>query len=123
MMALHRVKCPESNCSKSDRVSKLRRFAIMTELILEGPYKDLSDEAKVGCVINWMGIQGAELRSTWTMDEDERKNMKFHLDKYELYMKPQSNFRLARFRFRQKVQKADQTIESFVADLRTAVKE
>ena len=122
-MSMPTIKCPEFNWSKSDRVSEWRRFRTMTEIILEGPYKDLSEEAKVGCVVNWMGIQGAELRSTWTMDDDERKGVKFHLDKYEQYMKPQSNFRLARFKFRQKLQRSDQTIESFVADLRIAIKE
>ena len=122
-MAMPSVKTPEFNWKRADRVLEWRQFRTMTEIILNGPYKELADEAKVGCLINWMGIEGAELRSTWTLSEDEAKDVKHHLDRFESYMKPQSNFRLSRFKFRQKVQKPEQTIEDFVAELKIAIKD
>ena len=41
------VKTPEFNWRKSDRVLEWRQFRTMTEIILNGPYKELADEAKV----------------------------------------------------------------------------
>ena len=114
---------PTFKWSSSNKQVEWRRFKLVSENIFKTAYKEMDDGTKVGYIINWMGPEGAELVSTWDLDDDEEVNLELHFKKFEEVFTPSTNFRHKRFEFRSLHQLPDENIETFVARLRLAVKE
>ncbi|KAK6191014.1 hypothetical protein SNE40_002764 [Patella caerulea] len=123
MATIAPINTPKFNWESSDRETEWRRFKLMCNVLFRGPLKDEDDDVKCGYLINWMGPDGAEVYSTWQLTNEEKSDVNIHFEKFEAHLKPQTNFRLARFRFRHMKQGKDQSIEAFVAELKLIIKE
>ena len=71
----------------------------------------------------WSGDEGRELASTWTLTADEKKKLSTHWAKFEGYVAPRSNFRLARYKLPTIKQEPSETVDSILKKVRILVKE
>ena len=60
----------------------------------------------------------SKLHKTLTWADGEREDPDKVMEKYEPYVSPRKNKRIARFRFHQRVQKEGETFDTFLKDLR-----
>ena len=68
------------------------------QLYFAGPLKDKSEEEQVSYLLIWSGEEGIELVSTWSLTTDEKKKLITYWEKFEDFVVPRSNFRLARYK-------------------------
>ena len=50
--------------------------------------------------INLVGEEGIEIVSTWSLSNEEDKTLDTYWSKFQSYVSPKSNFRLARYKLR-----------------------
>jgi hypothetical protein len=106
-----------------------RKFESHVELIFDGPLKEKSEEVKVNYLLLWIGDKGREIRETWT-DLDgsgseqtmAKKKLQTYYDRYQAHVQPRLNPIFARYKFNMETQAAG-TIEQFITNLRTLVKD
>ncbi|KAK3752542.1 hypothetical protein QZH41_016321, partial [Actinostola sp. cb2023] len=59
------------------------------------PLTAKSEEEKISYLLIWSGEEGIELVSTWSLTNEEKKKLSTYWKKFEEYVAPKSNFRLA----------------------------
>ena len=60
---------------------------------------------KAGWLSTWLGVQGHEIYQTFTWEEGEQENPEAVLGKFEAYIRPRKNKRIARHRLKQRIVK------------------
>ena len=80
-------------------------------------------EEQISFLLIWSGDEGRELASTWTLTADEKKKLSTYWAKFENYVAPRSNFRLARYKLRTIKQEPSETVDSFLKEVSILVKE
>lgn len=88
-----------------------------------GPLKEKSEEEQISFLPIWSGDEGREQASMWTLTADEKKKLSTYWAKFEIYVAPRSNFRLARYKPRIIKQEPSETVDSFLKKVRILVKE
>ena len=123
MAELAGLPSPRMDWHSSDPPQTFRKFRATCELYFSGPLKDKSEEEKISYLLMWTGDEGIELASTWSLTADQKKKLSTYWDKFEDYVAPKSNFRLARFKLRTIKQGKDETVDSFLKQVRVLVSE
>ena len=82
-----------------------------------GPLNSKSEEEKCNYVMLWAGEKGRNIYSTWTLTNEERKQLEIHFENFENYCKPKSNKIYSRYIFMRREQGTDEPFEQFVTDL------
>ena len=100
-----------------------RRKPCLCQLYFAGPLKDKSEEEKVSYLLIWSGEEGIELVSTWSLTTDEKKKLSTYWEKFEEFVAPRSNFRLARYKLRTMKQDAGESVDSFLKKVRILINE
>ena len=100
-----------------------KKFRATCELYFSGPLKEKNEQEKVSYLLVWTGDEGIELASTWSLNADQKKKLDTYWNKFENCVAPKSNFRLARFKLRTIKQGKDETVDSFVKQVRVLVSE
>ena len=72
-------------------------------------------QTEAGWLSTWLGVQGREIYQTFTWEAGEQENSEAVLKKFEAYIRPRKNKRIARHRLKQRKQVDG---ESFGKDLR-----
>ena len=121
MAELSGLPVPNIDWHASDLANEFRKFKALCQLIFEGPLEARDESIKVKYLLIWSGADGIELVSTWTLTEDEKKSLATYWTKFEEFITPKSNFRLARHKLRQCVQSADEPIDSFIKRVRVLI--
>ena len=106
-----------------DAPQALKRFKTMCELLFDGPLHDVSEERRVKYLLLWSGEDGRDLVGSWTLGDDERKQLATYWTKLEEYLKPKSNFRIARFKLRSIKQSDGESIDAFLRRIRTLLQD
>ena len=101
----------------TDTYQEFKRFKEHVSFVFAGPLSKASPAERAGCLGMWVGQQGRELHKTLTWAGGEREDPDKVLEKYEAYVSPPKNKRIAWFRFHQRVQKGE-TFDTFLKDLR-----
>ena len=114
---------PTMDWHASDAPRALSKFKELCNLLFNGPLGDLSEERKVNYLLLWVGEEGRELANTWSLIEEDRKSLKPYWDEYEKFVKPKSNFRIARFKLRDMKQSDTESIDEFVKRIRIMIKD
>ncbi|KAK3731888.1 hypothetical protein QZH41_008990, partial [Actinostola sp. cb2023] len=96
MAELAGLPSPRMDWHSSDVPQALRKFKATCELYFSGPLTAKSEEEKISYLLIWSGEEGIELVSTWSLTNDEKKKLSTYWKKFEEYVAPKSNFRLAR---------------------------
>ena len=123
MAELAGLPIPHMDWSSSDAPQALRKFKDLCHLYFSGPLKDKSEEEQISFLLIWSGDEGRELASTWTLTADEKKKLSTYWTKFENYVAPRGNFRLARYKLRTIKQEPSETVDSFLKKVRILVKE
>ena len=122
-MNLQGLPTPSMDWCATDTPRAFKQFREMCELMLDGPLDDLSEERKVKYVLLWAGEEGRELAATWNLSAADAKKLTSYWEKYEAYVKPKSNFRIARYKLRACKQEPNETVDSFVKRIRVIAAE
>ena len=109
--------------SSTDLPQAFRKFKATCQLYFTGPLKGKTEEGKVSYLLIWTGDEGIELVNTFSLTEDERKKLDTYWTKFEEYVAPKSNFRLARYKLRTLRQEPGEAIDSFLKKIRVLIKE
>ena len=123
MAELAGLPVPRMDWHSSDAPQALKKFKAFAELYFKGPLIDKSEEEKISYLLIWSGEEGIELASTWSLSADEKKKLDTYWSKFENYVSPKSNFRLARYKLRTLQQQQDETVDSFLKKVRVLVNE
>ena len=124
MAELAGLPIPTMDWHSPDAPQAFKKYKARCELYFSGPLKEKSEEEKVSYLLIWSGDDRIELISTWNLAADERKQqLSTYLTRFENYLSPKSNFRLARYKLRTSKQKPDETFDSFVWKIRILVGE
>ena len=107
----------------ADAPQALKRFKALCEFYFSGPLKEKSEEEQISYLQIWSGEEGIELVSTWNITSAERKKLTTYWQKFEDYVSPRSNFRLARYKLRTLIQEPGEPIDSYIKQLRILVKD
>ena len=112
-MAVTGLATPCLDWHAADLPQALKKFKVC-ELYFSGPLKSKSEQEKISYLLIWTGDEGIELASTWDLSDEERKKLNTYWTKFEGYVAPKSNFRLARYKLRTLKQAEGETIDSFL---------
>ena len=123
MAALAGLPIPRMDWSSTDAPQALKKFKSLCQLYFAGPLKDKSEEEQVSYLLIWSGEEGIELVSTWSLTTDEKKKLSTYWEKFEDFVAPRSNFRLARYKLRTLKQEAGESVDSFLKKVRILVNE
>ncbi|XP_028514608.1 uncharacterized protein LOC114574966 [Exaiptasia diaphana] len=123
MAELTGLPSPSMDWNASDLPQALKKFKATAELYFTGPLSSKSEEEKVSYLLIWSGDEGIELVSTWSLTNDDKKKLSTYWKKFEEYVAPKSNFRLARYKLRTLKQQEDESVDSFIKKVRILVSE
>ena len=121
MSASLQINRPKFDWDSNDKLVELQNFKEECNILFDdGPYKKLEPKEKAGLIINWLGR-----RATMTLkaNASSRDTPKEVFDALEGIFRPESNSTISKFRFRSMKMKTEQTVDSFLADLRLALPE
>lgn len=123
MAELAGLPIPSMDWHSPDAPQAFKKFKARCELYFSGPLKEKSEEEKVSYLLIWSGDDGIELVSTWTLTATDKKKLDTYWTRFENYLSPKSNFRLARYKLRTLKQEPDESVDSFVKRIRILVEE
>ena len=121
MAELAGLPTPRMDWSSTDAPQALKKFKNLCQLYFSGPLKDKSEEEQVSYLLIWSGEEGIKLVSTWTLTADDKKKLSTYWEKFEEYVPPRSNFRLARYKLRTLKQEPGESVDSFLKKVRILV--
>lgn len=113
---------PTINWTSANLAEEWNRFEDHANLMFMGPLKRCSDDEKAAYIRIWIGEQGREIYKSWNWDDDQGKNPTNLKAEFKKHCQPKQNTVFARYLFHQRIQKAGETCDTFVTDLRNLVK-
>ena len=99
-MSLQGLPTPTVDWSTSNAAESFENFKETIELLFEAPLAKLSEERKIAYLKVWSGEEGRAIIKTWELTDDEQ-TLETYWAKFKDYVKPKSNFRIARFKLRE----------------------
>ena len=111
---------PRFNWEVKHHLSELEQFKQECSVLFQGPLSEMIDSQKAGLVVNWIGRQCVMTLHSMGIELDSPRTV---FESLEKIFKPESNQTLSRFKFRGLKQKASQTCDSYMSDLRLAIVE
>ena len=118
MAELAGLPSPKMDWSSTDLPQAFRKFKTTCQLYFTGPLEGKTEEEQISYLLIWTGDEGIELVNTLSLTEDERKKLDTYWTKFEEYVAPKSNFRLARYKLRTLRQEPGEAIDSFLKKVR-----
>ena len=79
---------PTFNWDATNLHEAFKGFKQQCDNLLSGPYSDHSGEAKVSAIHNWLGIKSYSIFDTVDLTEEQKKDYKEVLAKFQAYFKP-----------------------------------
>jgi len=114
---------PTMDWSATDAVRAFAKFKELCLLLFNGPLADINEERQVNYLLLWVGDEGRELATSWNLPDADRKRLKSYWDRYEKFVKPKSNFRIARFKLQGAKQSEGKSVDQFVKRIRLIASE
>lgn len=109
---------PSIDWDSADLYQEFGRFKSHVKFVFDGPLSDLKIKQQAGWLGTWIGQQGRETYKTFLWEEGEQEDPSKVLDKFEAYIRPRKNKRIARHRLKQRKQNGEESFDNFVKDLR-----
>lgn len=114
---------PRMDWEAQDLESAWKTFKQHADFMFSGPLKEKSEPEKCSFLMLWVEEKGATIFSTWKLSDEEQKELKNYVDKFEGYVKPRSNVIFSRYKFHSKIQETGDTFEQFAIQLKILVKD
>ena len=100
-----------------------KRFSQKFDVFLTASnLKEKPEETQIAVFLNLVGDDGLELYNSFTYTDEEKKTVKGITKKFDDYCTPTANVTFERYKFNSICQKEGQTFDSFLTELRKAVK-
>ena len=117
-MALSGVETPKMEWSGENLRENWRRFKQHAELMFTGPLKGRTEAEKCSYLLIWSGQKGRDIFNTWRdISEENKVKLQTYYDRFEQHVNPKSNPVFARYKFHQKIQGIDESVEQFTTEL------
>ncbi|XP_077980108.1 epidermal growth factor receptor-like [Glandiceps talaboti] len=100
MAELAGLPVPTMDWHSSDAMQALKKFKQMCELYFNGPLTAKTEAEKCNYLQIWSGEVGIDIVTTWNLTTEEKTKLATYWNKFEEYVAPKSNFRLARYKLR-----------------------
>lgn len=123
MAELAGLPIPRMDWSSTNAPQAFKKFKSLCQLYFTGPLKGKSEEEQVSYLLILSGEEGIELVSTWSLTADEKKQLSTYWEKFEDFVAPRSNFRLARYKLLTLKQETGESVDSFLKKVRILVNE
>ena len=123
MASLQGLPTPTIDWTDRSIDAAFENFRETCTLIFDGPLAEVADKIKVNYLKLWAGEEGRRIIKTWQMTDDEAKKLDTYWGKFKDYVKPKSNFRIARYKLRECKQTDSEPVDVFVKRLRTILAE
>ena len=76
--------------------------------------KHIPEADQVPTILLAVGEQGLRRYNCWTLTDEQQKQAKTILDKFEEQLEPQDNFRVCRLKLSKAMQRPDEQLDDFV---------
>ena len=119
VLGLQLVK-PKFDWDACDKLTEIEQFEADCKILFDGPLSDLKDKEKARLIVNWLGREATWMLTSVEADINSTDEV---FDALEKVFRPKSNQTLACFKFRNMMQKASQTCDSYMSQLRLALPE
>ena len=123
MASLQGIPTPTIDWSSSCLDESYENFKETCELIFDGPLSGLDEKRKINYLKLWCGNEGRALIKTWLLSDADKVKIDKYWTNFKEYVKPKSNFRLARFKLRACRQEEGEAIDVYVKKLRIILAE
>lgn len=114
---------PKMDWDSKDLYSAFKRFREHADFMFKGPLVMKQEEVQCNYLMLWIGEKGRQIFSTWTLNAEEKKQLKTYYDKFSEYCKPKSNIIYNRYLFKSRIQKESEPFEQFVTELKTLLRD
>lgn len=114
---------PKINWDSPNLPGEWKKFKQHVQLMFSGPLRSKNQAEKCSYLLLWVGEKGRDIFNTWTVTEDAAKELKTYYDGFEAYVLPKKNTIFARYKFHEKVQGANESLEQFATELKLLVKD
>ena len=111
---------PASDWESQDKLTELEQFKADCKIIFDGALCDLKERQRAGLLVNWLGREATQILASVEVEISTPDEVFQALEKV---FRPKSNQTLARFKFQNMKQKASQTCDSYMSELRLALPE
>ncbi len=112
---------PSIDWSADDLDTAWRKFYRSCKLHFDGPLHDVDEAKKITYLLLWAGTEGQDIADTFSIPEDQQNRLQPLVDEFQRYVRPRSNFRVARFRLLGSSQRPDESADAFVKRLKTVI--
>lgn len=112
---------PKMDWSAGDLYSEFQRFKQHVEFVIQGPLAGTEKKILAGWLGMWLGQEGREIFKTLSWTDGEQDDHTKILGKYEEYISPKRNKRVARFKAQQRKQKEGENFDTYIKDLKLLV--
>ena len=123
MAELADLPVPKMDWHSSNAPQAFKKFKALCKLYFTGSFEGKSEAEQISYLLIWSGEEGIKLISTWSLSAEEKKKIDAYWTKFESYVSPKSNFRLARYKLRVMKQEKDETVDTFLKRIRIVVNE
>ena len=123
MASLQGIPTPTIDWTSSGIAESYENFKETCELIFDGPLDGIDEKRKVNYLKLWCGKEGRSLIKTWQMSPADSVNLEKYWENFKDYVKPKSNFRVARFKLRACKQEDGEPIDAYAKRLRIILAE
>ena len=119
LVGLQMVK-PSIGWCASDKLTELEQIKVDCHILFNGSLCDLKENQWAGLLMNWLGGEATQILASVESDVSTPDEMFGTLEKV---FRPESKQTLACFKFRNMKQKASQTCNSYMSELRLGLPE
>ncbi|KAK7096845.1 hypothetical protein V1264_003892 [Littorina saxatilis] len=114
---------PNINWDSRNLQEEWRKFKQHAELMFAGPLHKSAEPEKCAYLLIWTGERGREIYNTWSLSDEESKQLQVLYKKFEQHTTPKKNTLFARYLFLNRKQQTGESFETFITDIRTLVKD
>ena len=118
MDKLHGLPIPSMDWTAGNLPETFRKFKRHCETVFAGPLIDQDKEVKVNYLKLFLGDEGQDIIDGFNLSAEEIKKLDSYWTKLQQYVRPKSNFRVARAQLRELKQKPDETVDCFMTRAR-----
>jgi hypothetical protein len=92
------------------------KFERHVKLMFTGPLKAKKEDEQISYLLLWVGEKGRDIHATWTLSDEEAKQIDTYYEKFRAHVQPTLNPIFARFKFNNEVQ-GGESIDAYVTRL------
>ena len=111
---------PIFDWESGDKLTELEQFKADCRILFDSPLSDLKEKQRARLLVNWLGREATQILNSVDAQIDNTNEV---FEALEKVFRLESNQTLAQFKFRNMKQKASQTCDAYMSELRLTLPE